>query len=148
VRNVPKPVTVWAVELGPETALDDTKGTLELEGDALVFTPAVEGRGGIRIPLEQISRIRRLRGSPVLMVSRSAEGPTRRTAFYFAQPPPLGVLLGKQEDHRPGLAGFRNPRRRARKENAQYLGTVNRDRRAVLTEWVRAVRAGAGPGRT
>jgi hypothetical protein len=143
---MPEPVRVWAVELGPETALDERKGTLALEADALVFTPAVEGRPGIRIPLEEIAKVRRLRGSPVLMVARRLEGTTRRTAFYFAQPPPLGVMLGRQEDRRAGLAALRNPKRRARRENVTYLGLVNRDTKPALAEWARAIRAATRTG--
>jgi hypothetical protein len=137
-------LTVWAVELGPETALDEAKGTLALLDDALEFTPLAEGSAPLRIELSTIAKVRRLRGSPVLMVLH-ADGPnTRRIAFYFAQPPPLGVLLGHTTDRPAGLAAFRNPKRRARRENAGYLGVTNRQKKTLLTEWVRAVRAAAG----
>jgi hypothetical protein len=136
---------VWAVELGPRSPQDDVKGSLALEPDALTFAPADPGRPPIRIALASIAKVRRLRGSPVLMVVHGAEGTKRRTAFYFVQPPPLGVLLGTQEPVRPsGIAAFRNPKRRARRENVGYLGVTNRDKKAVLAEWVRAVRAAAG----
>lgn len=142
---MPRPVTVWAVELGRETARDEVKGSLELAPEELVFTPADPSRPGRRIPLRSIAKVRRLRGSPVLMVVHQAEGTTHRTAFYFAQPPPLGVLLGTQEMDRPaGLAAFRNPRRKARRDNVGYLGVTNREKKAVLTEWVRAVRGAVG----
>ena len=36
---VPRAVTVWAVELGKDVQPDETKGTLELAGQALLFTP-------------------------------------------------------------------------------------------------------------
>jgi hypothetical protein len=138
-------VTVWAVELGPETAKDDVKGTLVLEGDALAFAPADEAHTTVRIPLVSVSKVRRLRGSPVLMVVHGAREASRRTAFYFAQPPPLGALLGQEQMERPrGLEAFRNPKRRARRDNVGYLGVTNREKKAVLTEWVRAVRAALG----
>jgi len=139
---MPRPVTVWAVELTRDTAQDDVKGTLELESDALAFSPTDGGRSDVRIPFTAISKVRRLRGSPVLMVvHEEATGP-RRTAFYFAQPPPLGVLLGRQEPmERPrGLEAFRSPKRRARRDNVGYLGITNREKKDLLTEWVRAVR--------
>jgi hypothetical protein len=81
------------------------------------------------------------------MVVHGRGADTRRTAFYFAQPPPLGVLTG-QTTERPqggGLATFRNPRRRARRDNLGYLGVVNRQKKALVSDWVRAVRAAAGP---
>lgn len=142
---MPRPVTVWAVELGPGSAQEDVKGSLTLMEDALAFAPADPAEPPMAIALGSISKVRRLRGSPVLMVVHEAEGARRRTAFYFAPPPPLGVLLGTHEAPRPsGIAAFRNPKRRARKENVGYLGATNRDKKAVLTEWVRAVRSAAG----
>jgi len=142
---MPRPVTAWAVELGPQVAQDDVKGTLALEGDALAFSPADEAHPFVRIPLVSISKVRRLRGSPVLMVVHGTESAVRRTAFYFAQPPPLGVLMGQQTTERPaGLSAFRNPKRKARRDNVGYLGVTNREKKGLITEWVRAVRAAAG----
>jgi len=141
-----RPVTAWAVELGPETTPEDVKGTLALQGDSLAFSPADEALPFLRIPLASISKVRRLRGSPVLMVVHGTQAALRRTAFYFAQPPPLGVLLGQQTTERPaGLGAFRNPKRRARRDNVGYLGMTNREKKALLTEWVRAVRAALRP---
>lgn len=142
---MPKPVTVWVVELGPTTAQDDVKGTLALEPDALAFSPADETLPGMRIPLSSVKKIRRLRGSPVMMVVHGAPEAVRRTAFYFAQPPPLGALLGREPLERPrGLEAFRNPKRRARRDNVGYLGATNREKKAVVAEWVRTVRATLG----
>ena len=42
--GMPEPVTVWAVELGRTRRLEDVKGTLRLEEQALVFAPRDEGR--------------------------------------------------------------------------------------------------------
>lgn len=142
---MPRPVTVWAVELGPGMAQDDVKGTLSLEGEALSFEPADESHPVFKIGLDRVSKVRRLRGSPILMVVHATQEGSRKTAFYFAQPPPLGVLLGQQPIERPrGLEAFRNPKRRARRDNAGYLGVTNREKKAQITEWVRAVREGAG----
>ena len=141
---------MWAVELAKEVEPDEVKGTLELSEAALLFTPLDETRPGLRIPLADIQKVRRLHGSPVLMVERTLAAGRRRTAFYFAQPPPLGALLGTAPSERPGgLGAFRSPKRKARRDNVNYLGLSNRDKKPVLAEWVRAVReavARSGPG--
>jgi hypothetical protein len=137
-------VTVWAVELGPEVPPDEIKGALALEADTLTFAPGTQGHPRLAIPLGSISKVRRLRGSPVLMVTHGLGAGMRRTAFYFAQPPPLGGLTGQTTERAgTGLAAFRNPRRKARRDNLGYLGAVNREKKALVSEWVRAVRVAA-----
>jgi hypothetical protein len=137
---MPRAVTVWAVELAKEVEPDEIKGTLELSGAALLFTPLDEARPGLRIALTDIVKVRRLRGSPVLMVERTVATGPRRTAFYFAQPPPLNALLGTTPERPSGLAAFRSPKRKARRDNVNYLGLTNREKKETLEEWVRAVR--------
>jgi hypothetical protein len=137
---MPRAVTVWAVELAKEVEPDEIKGTLELSGAALLFTPLDEARPGLRIALTDIVKVRRLRGSPVLMVERTIATGPRRTAFYFAQPPPLNALLGTTPERPSGLAAFRSPKRKARRDNVNYLGLTNREKKETLEEWVRAVR--------
>jgi hypothetical protein len=138
-------VTVWAVELGQHTAPDEVKGTLALVDDALAFAPEDPTRTPRRIPLGSIGKVRRLRGSPVLVVMHAEGTSSRRTAFYFVEPPPLGVVLGRQPaDRSAGLASLRNPKRKARRDNVGYLGVTNREKKAVLSEWVRAVREAVG----
>ncbi len=145
---MPKPVTVWAVELEKDARLEDVKGTLRLEEQALVFTPRDEGRADARIAFGEIVKVRRLRGSPVLMVVRSTPSGERRTAFYFAQPPPIAVITGEAVE-RPktrSLSDLRNPRRKARRQNVSYLGVMNREKKQALTEWVKAVKAAIANG--
>ena len=84
---------MWAVELGKDVQTDEIKGTLELSDQALLFSPNDEIRPAMRIALHDIAKVRRLRGSPVLMVERTTSAGSRKTAFYFAQPPPLAVLM-------------------------------------------------------
>jgi hypothetical protein len=139
-------VTVWAVELGKDVEPDEIMGTLELAGQALLFTPSDEARTPLRFPISEIGKVRRLRGSPVLMVERRSPSGTRRTAFYFVQPPPLNAILGTTVERPSGLAAFRNPRRKARRDNVGYLGTMNREKKATIDEWVRAVKAAASRG--
>jgi hypothetical protein len=137
---VPRAVTAWAVELARGIEPNEVKGTLELSDAALLFTPLDEARPGLRIVLTDIQKVRRLRGSPVLMVERTVSGDPRRTAFYFAQPPPLNALLGTAPERPTGLAVFRSPKRKARRDNVNYLGLTNREKKETLAEWVRAVR--------
>lgn len=136
---MPEPITVWAVEthLGPE----ERRGTLSLEPGALVFGPAAPGHE-IRIALADVTKARRLRGSPVLVVVHRAGPQMRRTVFFFVQPPPLGPVLGTapELETRPSLFP-RSTKRRARKRNVGYLGLWNRAKRQQVQEWETAVRA-------
>ena len=131
---------MWAVELGRDVQPDEIKGTLELGDEILLFSPNDEARTAMRIALHDIAKVRRLRGSPVLMVERTTSAGSRRTAFYFAQPPPLSALLGEPVERPAGFAPFRSPKRKARRDNVGYLGLMNREKKAALTEWVRAVK--------
>jgi hypothetical protein len=134
-------VTVWAVDLGRDALLKEHRGTLSLDAGSLRFEPAAEGQPEVLIALAEIRRVRRLKGSPVLLVIRPGEGGDRTTAFYFVQPPPLEAFRrDSPEPRQPGFAGLRNPRRRARKQNVGYLGMSNRQKKAELVAWERAVR--------
>ena len=113
-------MTVWAVELGKDVQPDEIRGTLELATQALLFTPSDDARTPLRFPLSEIRKVRRLRGSPVLMVERTSTSGTRRTAFYFVQPPPLNAILGTTVERPSGLSAFRNPKRKARRDNVGY----------------------------
>jgi hypothetical protein len=104
----------------------------------------------MRIALHDIAKVRRLRGSPVLMVEGTTSVGSRKTAFYFAQPPPLAVLMGAPVERPVGFDRFRSPKRKARRDNVGYLGVMNREKKSALTEWVRAVKdavskAASGP---
>ena len=114
---------------------------LELSRRDLIFTPRDETRPTVKIPLDEISNVKRLRGSPVLMVLRETAAGLERTAFYFAQPPPVAAIRGEPTERRTGIAAFRNPKRQARRDNIGYLGLMNRENKAALKEWVRAVNA-------
>ncbi len=119
------PVTVWAVELG-RGLMRETKGSLSLEEDALVFT-AADGFSHVRIALSEVRKARRVLGSPVLVVRHVVDEGTARTAFYFAQPPPL-----EPTGH--------TSRRKFRRQTVQYLGLSNAERRNEIKRWEHAVR--------
>jgi hypothetical protein len=124
---VPEPTTVWFVRAG---SVDGPPGRIALEGGDLVFTPHGEPEAAVRLPLVRIHDVRRLRGSPVLQVEATEQPPL---LFYFAKPPPL-----------PG-SGERsviNPRRgMERTAAAMSLRAAARAQRALIDEWVGAIRA-------
>jgi hypothetical protein len=135
---MPHPATVWAVELTLDAPLEEVKGSLTLEPDALVFTPNDVNRAERRLSLSGLIKVHRLRGSPVLMVVREEGRMHARTAFYFVQPPPLDR---PEAQARPGFLGIqRNVQRKARRQNLGYLGVWNREKRFVVREWERAIR--------
>jgi len=141
---VPEPTTVWAVDLVREPK-KDRQGTLSLENGQLVFEPRSSTASAVRIPLDAIRRVRRVRGSPVMLVVHAGSASTLETAFYFVQPPPLEPVVGKRD--RPTVLSFgRGSKRRARRENVGYLGMGNRQKRDEIDEWVRAVEAARGGG--
>ena len=139
--GVVESVTVWAVELGQGASMQERRGSLSLDETSLRFEPASEAHADTCIALAEIRKVRRLKGSPVLLVVSPGERGDRTTAFYFVQPPPLDAFRRDTVEPRQlGFAGLRNPRRRARKQNVGYLGMSNRQRKAELVAWERAVR--------
>lgn len=137
---------VWAVELTEGVAPTEREGRLWQQADRLRFEPAIEGQASLEIPFLAMTKVRRLRGSPVLMVVRRGDDREIRTAFYFVQPPPLAALTDTQTDVR-SVIPFRNPKRKARRENVGYLGLMNREKKAELIEWEREVRAAVAAAR-
>ncbi len=124
-------VTVWAVRL--QGMMREKRGSLALEADAVAFT-ADDGYSHERIPLTEIRKARRISGSPILVIRHGAGAAETRTAFYFAQPPPL--------EH-TGPIG----RRKVRRKNVQYLGAWSREKGQELKAWERAVRQAAAAAR-
>jgi len=126
------------VDLGTGSPVGEIRGSLALAGDALIFMPKDEALPERRLALREIAQTRRLRGSPVLMIVRDPGLHPPRVAFYFVQPPPLEVPL---EPARVAMWGIgRSAKRRTRRQNASYLGSWNREKKALLVEWERQVR--------
>jgi hypothetical protein len=138
-ERVERSVQVWAVDLVEGTPAKERAGTLSLDDEDLRFQPSNEGEPGLSIPLRGIDGVKRLRGSPVLVVRFRREAEPWRTAFYFVQPPPLATFIGHREDANV-LATLRNPKRKARRENVGYLGLSNRVKKQEVIAWERAVR--------
>ena len=131
-------------------------GDLHLEDEGLLFAPRDEETPATRLRFETISKVTRLRGSPVLMVSHlDGSAAKTRTAFYFTQPPALTNIVKSRtpapevnpdlRSIRPspfGLGQGRRPsKRRAVRTNATYLAQEGTDRKAQIQEWVDEVRA-------
>jgi hypothetical protein len=128
-------------------------GDLRLEDDGLLFTPRNAETPATRIRFERLMKVKRLRASPVLMVSHADGRDARvRTAFYFTQPPALSNIvrsrtpLPSEEVNlraiRPMLFGLRQrpSKRRSVRTNATYLAREASNRRREMQEWVEAIR--------
>lgn len=129
--------TVWMVSI--KTGLQGRKGTLAMEGPTLIFRSASRRFGDTRIRLEEITRVRRARASPVLDLRLSSSTHPDRMGFYFVQPPDL--------DPSDGL--HLRPRRHARRVAAQTMRRSNAQMKAEVEGWAREIeeaqRASGGP---
>jgi len=126
--------TAWGVRLDVST--QDFKGELTLGKRDLVFALAGEE---LRIPLREIRKVKRVLGSPVVVIERRESAKIARYAFYFVKPPPLR------------LDG--SSKRKARRRGATYLSTANQQRTDQVKIWDKAIKeavetARAQPGRT
>ncbi|MGZ8625034.1 MAG: hypothetical protein ACXWYQ_12855 [Actinomycetota bacterium] len=140
-------VRVWAVELGQGARPTEREGRLSMEDGALRFEPSKEGQTTLALAFADVKKVRRLRGSPVLMVVGRLGGREVRTAFYFVQPPPLTAFTEDRTDTRLSLPALRNPKRKARRQNVGYLGLMNREKKDALMAWERAVQAAGAAAR-
>ncbi len=137
-----EPVTVWMVHLGKGVEPAEVKGTLTLGAAGLEFT---ERKSGIDVLFryDSIRRAKRIRGSPVLLVDWTREGTSRRTAFYFSQPPPLQPTTRSPTIAPRGPLGpFTRPtpsRRQVARMNVGYLRSTSAAKKDVLRAWEREV---------
>jgi hypothetical protein len=127
--------TVWMVHA--RTGLEGVKGTLALEDRALVFRPTGGRSAQTVIPVGQIRRVRRARGSPVMEVEIAIAGGPPIIGFYFVKPPPLT----------PPTEGYRPfGRFLARRKAIASLRAGNAARRVDVEAWVDSVRAAQQEG--
>ena len=146
--SVPETTTVWMVQL--DRSPDDVQGTLELVQTVLRFVPA-EGGSPRDIPLTEISRVKRIWGSPILMVHSVEDGQRHVTAFYFSKPPPLHPP-SRDNDDPPTLMGPFNrnrppSKRKQRRTNAGYLATASTALGNDVRAWAKEVRAAVAAAR-
>ena len=133
---------VWLVHLR-RGEVDEIQGALTLEAEAIMF----RHRNGSHtaIPFDSVRRVRRRRGSPILMVTHEESGRLIHAAFYFAQPPPLSPdPVGTVA---PGpLAAFgsrgsqRSSKRKVVRGNVSYLSSASLSKKAEIETWVEAIR--------
>jgi hypothetical protein len=138
--DVPAFVTVWAVELSRGASLEERKGTLSVSQDAVVFAPKKEEASPLRIPFGHVAKVKRLRGSPVLVLEHGHSGRPTQTAFYFVQPPPIEPPEGSVTLRPTPFSFRRSGKRRVRRQNVSYLGAWNREKKAQLREWEEEIR--------
>ncbi len=143
---MPEPTRVWMVQL--DRSPDDVEGTLTLEDQALRFdSPSL----GIRtISLTAIERVKRIWGSPVLLVRSVEDGDKRVTAFYFSKPPPLHPDQAASDEPPPTLIFNRNrapSKRKQRRRNAGYLANASNFLGDDLEVWVKETRAAVAAAR-
>jgi len=146
---MPEPTKVWMVQL--DRSPEDIEGTLTLEDQALRFdSPSL----GIRsIALTAVERVKRIWGSPVLLVRSLEEGDKRVTAFYFLKPPPLHPGGDPTPDAAPPtlMGPFNRNRapskRKQRRRNAGYLANASNIVGDSLEVWVKETRAAVAAAR-
>lgn len=147
IAGMPEPVTVWKVVLR-RGDVREREGTLSLDDDALVFEePATASR--TRMAFSAIRSVKRLRGSPVLMIAHVESDEVVRTAFYFAQPPPLELSTrapggASERQIGPIAASRRSSRRRHQRDNVRYLTARAGRMKGPIDAWVMEIRARAG----
>jgi hypothetical protein len=147
---VVEPVIVWLVHLGLGPKPREVRGTLTLGEVGLEF---VEQRTGVdvRFDYASIRRVRRVRGSPVLLVDWRKDDEVRKTAFYFSQPPPLEpVTRSATIDPRGPLGHLTRPtpsKRQVARMNLGYLRSTAVANKKVVRAWAQAVSERARRGR-
>lgn len=105
-----------------------------------MFAPRKEEAPALRIPFGDVAKVKRLRGSPVLLLEHGHSGRPTQTAFYFVQPPPMEPPEGSATMRPTPLSFGRSGKRRARRQNVSYLGAWNREKKAQLREWEEEIR--------
>jgi hypothetical protein len=151
---MPDPTTVWMVRLD-RGQTKDIRGTLSLESNGLLFTDARSGEA-ILIGFDAIQKPKRVKGSPILLLTHVSNGERRRIAFYFLQPPPLKppepgtVSLPSSGFGERPLGPFgalrRTSKRRHMKTNIGYLTTSNTVLKDEVQRWVLEIGARLNAG--
>jgi hypothetical protein len=147
---MPESTTVWMVEL--DRSPDDVEGTLTLQDRSIRFAPAGEGEAR-EIELTDINRVKRVWGSPVLMVHSVEEGERHVIAFYFSKPPPLHPVADATDAPPPTLMGPFNRKRPAskrkqRRTNASYLANASNALGDEVHTWATETRAAIAAARS
>jgi hypothetical protein len=135
------------LDLGP----DDVEGTLALGSQALVFTAS--GPASTRtIALTDVHKVKRIVGSPVLLVRSLENDAKRTTAFYFTKPPALHPEQPAPDTPPPTLMGpfartGQPSKRKQRRNNAGYLASATHMVSGDLRAWTSAIRTAVSQAR-
>lgn len=141
---MPEPVTVWMVKLRRGGDLREVEGTLRMDHDALVFS-ARTNQAETRLPFAATSKVKRIVGSPVLLLTWTDQaGEGAQTAFYFAEPPPMRSGVDRRSPQPPPTMLHQPSRRRQRRESIGYLTSRSRSSRPTIKAWAAEIRARAG----
>jgi len=139
---MPEPMIVWMVEL--ELSPDDVEGILTLDERALRFDRP-DSAGGRTIELTDVTKVKRVVGSPLFLVHSLENEVRRATAFYLSKPPPLHPASPAPDAPPPtvmlGRGGKGPSPRRQRRSNATYLTSASSAFGPTAKEWVREIRA-------
>jgi hypothetical protein len=146
---MPEPMIVWMVEL--ERSPNDIEGTLTLDERSLRFAPTDSGDDRT-IELTHVTKVKRVVGSPVLLIHSLEEGVKRSTAFYLSKPPPLAPAAPVPSEAPPTLLfGNRGAKpaskRKQRRANASYLASASTELGPTAKEWMLEIRAAAAAAR-
>lgn len=123
---------VWLVDVS--TGPDGVRGALSLVGEELLFRPHDESAVATRIfPLREISKVKRVVGSPVLELRLKGPDGARTLGLYFVRPPRLGG-----EDATPAIRPLM--RHASRRQAVVTLRDANKLKKDEIKEWVRRIR--------
>jgi hypothetical protein len=146
-----EPTTVWMVPLQRGRA-EERKGVLTLEDDGVTFLDESLDQVEL-LRFGSVRRVRRVRGSPILIVTHRIDDDSVETAFYFCQPPPLTPPAPGDEPSPAALTtpsgkplgAFssmrRSSRRRHVRENVRYLTSQSATKKTEVQAWVDEITA-------
>jgi hypothetical protein len=147
--RMPEATTAWMVQL--DRSPDDVEGTLSLEATAIRFVPDEQGTPR-EIGFTDVSRVKRIWGSPVMVVHSVENGERHVTAFYFSKPPPLHPPAQGSDQPPPTLMGPFNrnrppSKRKQRRTNAGYLAKASTAMSDDVRAWAKEMRAAVAAAR-
>ena len=142
--GMPEPTTVWMVRLR-KGEMAERKGLLTLDVEGVVFREAGSLDQVRTFRFDELRRARRVRGSPILIVTHTDDRGAVDTAFYFTEPPPLepsepftlsGGTGSVGRPLNPFAAMRKTSKRRHMKDNVRYLTARSGNKKAEIQEWV------------